>query len=463
MTESPRNQFYYVACQHGAEKVLKNAFCEPTGTFRLAYSGRGLLTFKLPYSVPAWSRVLPEHPLIRSRGVVLGRVTGDSSGPMVESILNDFGSIGWQAIHVWQRDVAQPGWNGFEPGQSILAATIASLLRDRMKQTGDVRPVLAHGLESHKSFKEPEIELAANGGHQSLAPISSVSPLPAAESGIDESGIPSAMEVTTTRSEPIPQIARVDRILEIIIDEPHRWWVASKVAQQSFDFWPGGVPDLYQPQEVISRAYFKIAEAFAWSGLQIRPGERVVEIGASPGGACQWLLDAGARVTGIDPAEMEPSLLTHPHFNHWRGRSKQVKRRAFREFRILACDANVAPNYTLDTVEAIVTYPTSRFRALVLTIKMPEWELAQSIPDHIERVRSWGFRHVAARQLAHNRREYCLVAKGRIRVANSELLANDEHSIPSENPSEILLESGPTDPAEVYQTDPLDSSDQTEQ
>jgi 23S rRNA (cytidine2498-2'-O)-methyltransferase len=373
---------------------------------------------------------------------------------MVESVLKDFGSIGWQAIHVWQRDVAQPGWNGFEPGQSILAATIASLFRDRLKQTGDARPVLPHGLESHGSVKEPEIELAANGGLQSLEPGYSDSP-----AQVDESGIPIAMDATTTRSEPIPQNARVDRILEIIIDEPHRWWIASKVAQQSYDYWPGGVPDLYQPLEVISRAYFKIAEAFAWSGLQIRPGERVVEIGASPGGACQWLLDAGARVTGIDPAEMEPSLLTHPHFNHWRGRSKQVKRRAFREFRILACDANVAPNYTLDTVEAIVTYPTSRFRALVLTIKMPEWELAQSIPEHIERVRSWGFSHVAARQLAHNRREYCLVAKGRIRVANSEILAKDEHTISSE----ILIENAPTDPADVFLTDPFDSSDQTEQ
>ena len=72
---------------------------------------------------------------------------------------------------------------------------------------------------------------------------------------------------------------------------------------------------------------------------------------------------------------------------------------------------NVAPNYTLDTVEAIVTYPTSKFRGLILTIKLSTWAHAKEIPQHIERVKSWGFERVEARQLAHNRREYCLVAE----------------------------------------------------
>jgi 23S rRNA (cytidine2498-2'-O)-methyltransferase len=139
-----------------------------------------------------------------------------------------------------------------------------------------------------------------------------------------------------------------------------------------------------------------------------------VEIGSSPGGACQWLLEQGARVTGIDPAEMDGSILEHPNFTHWRNRSLQVKRRAFGAFRILVCDANVTPNYTLDTVEAIVSYPTSNFRGLILTIKLPEWDHASNIASHIERVRSWGFEWVEARQLAHNRREYCLAARKRL-------------------------------------------------
>jgi 23S rRNA (cytidine2498-2'-O)-methyltransferase len=422
MNASLRNQFLYVACQHGAEKVLKQAFCEPIGTFRLAYSGKGFLTFKAPFAIPAWSRALPDHPLVRSRGLVLGRVEGTDSAPMVEEILKDFAALDWQVIHVWQRDIAQPGWNGFEPGQSQLAISIAERIRDELKKRGDHRPVLANGLEYesvpttsalwtptaptivHDLPPEPEAFAGLTSSH--------VDPVEKSDQAEQLDGTADTIRAAV---DPKTPKERVSRILEIIIDEPQRWWIASKVAQQDFDFWPGGVPELYQPEEVISRAYFKIAEAFAWSGLKIRPGERIVEIGSAPGGACQWLLDAGAKVTGLDPADMDEGLLAHPNFTHWRSRSLQVKRRAFRDFRILVCDANVTPNYTLDTVEAIVTYPTSRFRALVLTMKMPDWDHARLIADHLERVRSWGYEHVEARQLAHNRREYCLVAKGRIR------------------------------------------------
>jgi 23S rRNA (cytidine2498-2'-O)-methyltransferase len=212
------------------------------------------------------------------------------------------------------------------------------------------------------------------------------------------------------------QPQEISRLLELIIDRPDRWWVAARAIKSRYDRWPGGIPHLPEEGDPISRAYFKIAEAIAWSGIQIRVGEPIVEIGSSPGGACQWLLQAGAKVTGIDPAEMDPRILAHPHFTHWRKRSLQVKRKWFRAFRIMVCDANVTPNYTLDTVEAIVTYPTSRFRALILTMKLPEWELAKAIPEHLDRVRSWGYESVEARQLSTNRREYCLVARRRIRT-----------------------------------------------
>jgi 23S rRNA (cytidine2498-2'-O)-methyltransferase len=346
--------------------------CEPNGPFRLAYSARGLLTLKTQLSVPQWSRALPEHPLIRSRGVVLGKVEGTESARMLSQILESTKSLDWQVCHVWQRDMADPGWNGFEPGGTPLAWLVAEQFRNLVQ---DARPVIANR--------------------------------PAFDS--------EAQRVDSQALDP-----KLDRILEIIIDEPNRWWIATKRAQQNYDFWPGGIPEFPIPELVLSRAYMKIAEAFAWGNLQIRPGEKIVEIGSSPGGACQWLLDQGASVTGIDPAEMDPRIVKHPNFTHWQSRSLQLKRKLFRPFRILVCDANVAPKYTLDTVEGIVVYPTTNLRALVLTIKLPEWQTSNSIPEFLERVRSWGYADVAARQLGHNRREVCVIAKNRLAVAASD-------------------------------------------
>ncbi|MBM3964312.1 MAG: hypothetical protein FJ308_04490 [Planctomycetes bacterium] len=393
----PIQRFLYAACQHGAESVLKQALCEPVGPFRLAYSAKGFLTFKSNMATPIWSRALIEHPLVRSRGTVLERVEGTESGPMVEQILASYVSMDWEVLHVWQRDTAQPGWNGFEPGESLLAQSVAELIRNALRQSNDAREVRASGV----SRETPQIPASIATAEACVA-----------------THVMSPTEVLST----VPlerQAPQGAKILEVIIDEPNRWWIAAKYAQKSYDFCPGGVPDLFFPEEVISRAYYKIAEAFEWGGIQLRPSEKVVEIGASPGGACQWLLDRGTKVTGIDPAEMDERIANHPNFTHWRNRSREVKRKAFQGFRVLVCDANVTPNYTLDTVEAIVMYPTSQFRLLVLTMKLPDWKHAQKIPEHLERVKSWGFESVEARQLGHNRREYCLLARRRVSQRHS--------------------------------------------
>jgi 23S rRNA (cytidine2498-2'-O)-methyltransferase len=378
MTTTATSVFLYFACQHGAENVIKQRWCEPDGPFRIAYSGKGFLTLKNPMAVPVWSRALPNDPIVRARGFVLGRFDGSDAGKLADEILGKSETLDWQVMHVWERDPYAVGYRGFEPGHSLLALEIASLFREKLELRADPRPVLAHGLAS----PEPP---------------------------------------TNT-----PPKSASSRVLEVIIDTPNRWWLGAKSAQSRYDRWPGGIPDLPLREDVISRAYYKVAEAFAWTGFQLRPKERVVEIGSSPGGASQWLLEHGARVTGIDPAEMDPSILSHPQFTHWRQRSLQVKRRAFGPFRILLCDANVTPTYTLDTVEAVVNYPTSNFRGLILTMKLPEWELAASIPSHIERVQSWGFEWVEARQLAHNRREYCLAARRRNRKKTDSKALGEE-------------------------------------
>ena len=57
---------------------------------------------------------------------------------------------------------------------------------------------------------------------------------------------------------------------------------------------------------------------------------------------------------------------------------------------------NVAPAYTLDTVEAIVTHHEVDVRGLLLTLKLPDWKLAAEVPDWLARIRSWGYAEVRA-------------------------------------------------------------------
>jgi 23S rRNA (cytidine2498-2'-O)-methyltransferase len=153
-----------------------------------------------------------------------------------------------------------------------------------------------------------------------------------------------------------------------------------------------------------------MAAALEWADLPLRAGERAVELGASPGGASQALLDRGLEVIGIDPAEIHPDVLAHPKFTHFRKRTHEVRRREFRKTRWLFADMNVAPQYTLDAVDGIVTFPETDVRGMILTLKLPTWELAEQIPAFAERVRGWGFARIRCAQLAAHRQEIALAA-----------------------------------------------------
>jgi len=45
---------------------------------------------------------------------------------------------------------------------------------------------------------------------------------------------------------------------------------------------------------------------------------------------------------------------------------------------------------------------------MLLTLKLPDWQLAERIPEYLDRIRSWDYRYVRARQLAFNRHEICV-------------------------------------------------------
>lgn len=199
-------------------------------------------------------------------------------------------------------------------------------------------------------------------------------------------------------------------VLDCVVVEPYQWWIGWHRASSVALRWPGGVSPVDREHETVGRAYWKTHEALAWSRLPIAKGELCVEIGSAPGGSAQCLLEKGFNVIGIDPAEMSPAIAEHPRFKHIRKRAAEVRRREFQHVRWLLADSNVAPKHTLDSVEQFVTHDQVHVRGMILTLKLLDWKLAEQIPLYIDRVRSWGYQYVKARQLAFNRREFCLVA-----------------------------------------------------
>ncbi len=160
----------------------------------------------------------------------------------------------------------------------------------------------------------------------------------------------------------------------------------------------------------VSRAWLKHDEAIVTFEPALDPGQRAVELGAAPGGACQRLLEAGLDVVGIDPALVDPVVAAHPRFMQWRKRARDVKLREFRGFDWLVCDMNIDPVSTMESLGRIVTAPGVRPRGIIATLKLPEWSRAAALPDWLASFRGWGFRP-QARQLSTGGREVCVVAR----------------------------------------------------
>lgn len=346
-----RPSFIFVTCQVGAEIALKAELASHS-LYRLAFSRPGFLTFKLP-----GGHTLPDdfdlHSVFaRAYGFSLGKVSEGDAAVAAKRTWEIAGNRPYTRLHVWRRDTAPVGYRGFEPGPTTEA----------------------HAAEQAIVAACP-LEVVEGGSQELLAPT-----------------------------------AAGDLVLDCVLVEPSEWWIGYHRASSPRSRWVGGMPSIDAPPDMISRAYLKIEEALAWSRLPLKAGHTVVEIGSAPGGSSQALLNRGLLVTGVDPGDMDPYVLAHPSFVHIKKRGADVRRRDYRGLRWLVADMNVAPNYTLDTVESIVTHPEVQVEGMLLTLKLLEWNLAAEIPQYLDRIRAWGYTDVRARQLAHNRQEICVAA-----------------------------------------------------
>jgi 23S rRNA (cytidine2498-2'-O)-methyltransferase len=348
-------RFLFAAVQPGAERALKNEIAREHPELRSAFSRPGFVTFRLPEAQRRDELAL-RSVFARAWGYSLGKAGGPDDAALARDawrlMAERLPDEAVRHVHVWQRDRLLPGDEGFDGSSDELARAIGARLVEQ--RTG--------------AAATPTVNAVAAAG---------------------------------------------DLVVDCVLVERHEWWLGWHRAGSPETRWPGGVPPIALPPRMISRAYLKIVEALEWSELPVAAGDRSIEIGSAPGGSCLALLERGLLVTGVDPAEMDEQVLAHPNFTHVRARSRDVKRSVLRDCRWLVMDANVAPSYTLDTLDGVLIEAGARPEGLVLTLKLTDPALAEKLPAIAERLRRYGYGRVRMRQLAFNRQEVCAVVDRR--------------------------------------------------
>lgn len=346
-------QFIFVCCQAGSEAACKREILSRYSGLRFAFSRPGFLTFK----ILADSIRPGQFQLHATFARVWGWSAGKSKQETVQQLAADVSqqaatlsdTVSFTMLHCWQRDTAMPGKGGFEPGISPVAATASKLLHEALLT------------------KCPELQ--------------------------------------------VNEVCKPGQFtLCVVMVDPLEWWFgwhdSSTVAQR----WPGGAAPITLPTTAVNRAWLKIHEAVLWGQVPIQAGDTVAEIGSAPGGASQYLLEIGAKVVAIDPAEMDPAVADHPSLVHVRSRARDVPKKALLEVSWLTIDVNMPPSYTIEVIRDYIQNRGLPVRGVIATLKLPDWKLADEVDSYRSQFEQMGFKRVETRQLAFNRQELCLIA-----------------------------------------------------
>jgi 23S rRNA (cytidine2498-2'-O)-methyltransferase len=373
--------FLFSPCQVGAETAFKTEIRRLFPDFRLSYSRPGFLTFRVDNPTPDDNQTLDivtnfvnRSVFARTVAVSLGKINleitdtettdiekTDAFGFLADKIwaIAEQNRIFVNRIHVFRRDLLPPGENGFEPSLTPELQTLHHILIEHSQKP---KFLGAH----HDNPNYP-----AQPGENIL---------------------------TVAETDPSYYLVGVHTI--------------SKGSPIQLCY-PGGVLPITIPDNAVSRAWLKFEEGLQWSGFPIAKGDCCLDIGASPGGGSQVLLSRGAKVLGVDPAEMDPVVLNHSGFTHIRSRISQTKRSLFQNVRWIVADINVAPNYTLEVLEELATRKEIPLRGMLFTLKLFQWSLAEYLPAYIDRLQHWGFDDVRVKQLVFNRQEVTVAVQRR--------------------------------------------------
>jgi 23S rRNA (cytidine2498-2'-O)-methyltransferase len=189
-----------------------------------------------------------------------------------------------------------------------------------------------------------------------------------------------------------------------------RAYLGISLAKDNLSDWPGGARHYAYIPEQISRAEFKLLEAFEVFGVTLPSQGLALDLGAAPGGWTRLQLEAGMKVVAVDPAKLDARITRQPNLEHYRGYGEDFLEEAIkrhRKFNIITNDMRMDAR---EAARLLVEGSACLFRDgfIISVLKLPH---ATSDIDPLKnlsealRLLHRHFEIVEAKQLFHNRQE----------------------------------------------------------
>jgi 23S rRNA (cytidine2498-2'-O)-methyltransferase len=178
--------------------------------------------------------------------------------------------------------------------------------------------------------------------------------------------------------------------------------------------WPGGIPRLRVPKAAPSRSVVKLEEALQLflsdeeRSRWLRPGRRVVDLGAAPGGWSWYMAERGLSVEAIDRARLASVLVDHPRVTHRRRDGFRYRPRGTVDW--LLCDMVERPHRIAELAAGWLERADCHHA--LFNLKLPMKQRWRSLVPHLRTVGDAlppeGRLH--AKQLYHDRDEVSVFA-----------------------------------------------------
>lgn len=192
------------------------------------------------------------------------------------------------------------------------------------------------------------------------------------------------------------------QVLSVVTDGKMAY-LGISLAQQNLSDWAGGVRRFAKGKGQISRAEFKLLEAFEQFGLDLPANGRALDLGAAPGGWTRVLRQKEQMVTAVDPGQMDARFRADTAVRHLPITAEMYLTQYPDQYDLIVNDMRLDARDSARLMVAYAPYLYPHGDA-IMTLKLPSTN-TQATLDHACNILRDAYRIVQIRHLFHNRTE----------------------------------------------------------
>ena len=161
----------------------------------------------------------------------------------------------------------------------------------------------------------------------------------------------------------------------------------------------------FSKKEIISRAEFKIEEAFNYFKIGHEIGENALDLGAAPGGWSHFLCKKGLIVDAVDPAQLDNKITNIRSITHYKMSTQAfIKYNRDKMYEIIVNDMKMDAKKSAKILCDVSMKLSKNNGCCILTIKLPK-SYAMKVIGETRHILESHFKLVRIKQLYYNRSE----------------------------------------------------------